>query len=92
MFHSCTDAHNKKVTMDSLCQADGTVRIVFVTLPLGMGVDIQNFDFFVHYNLLRIISEVAEQVDITNSLSLEYTGSQLKFPFIATSQYTTIKS
>ena len=92
MFHSCTDAHNKKVIMDSLRQADGTVRVVFATMPLGMGVDIQNFDFFVHYNLLRIISEVAEQVDITNSLSLEYTGSQLKFPFIATSQYTTIKS
>ena len=49
MFHTCTDVHSKRVIMDSLCQPDGVVRVVFVTMALGMGVDFKNLDLVVHY-------------------------------------------
>ena len=61
MFHSCTDAHNKKVIMDSLCQANGTVRVVFATMALGMGVDIQNLDFVVHYGAPRSLEDYFQE-------------------------------
>lgn len=38
MFHSRTTAHNKDVLLQSLTTSGGTVRIVFATTALGMGV------------------------------------------------------
>ena len=62
MFHSCTDGHNK-VIMDSLCNPDGVVRVVFATMALGMGVDIRNLDFVVHYGAPRSIEDYFQESD-----------------------------
>lgn len=61
MFHSCTDGHNKKVIMDRLCNPDGVVRVVFATMALGMGVDIRNLDFVVHYGAPRSIEDYFQE-------------------------------
>ena len=49
MFHSRTSEHNKEVILKSLSQPDGTVRIVFATIALGMGVNLLDVNTIVHY-------------------------------------------
>ena len=61
MFHSCTDGHNKKVIMNSLSRADGVVRVVFATMALGMGVDVKNLDFVVHYGAPRSLEDYFQE-------------------------------
>ena len=61
MFYSCTDGHNKKVIMDSLSSPDGVVRVVFATMALGMGVDIKNLEFVVHYGAPRSLEDYFQE-------------------------------
>lgn len=49
MFHSRTTAHNKDVLLQSLTTTGGTVRIVFATTALGMGVHMADVTTIVHY-------------------------------------------
>ena len=39
MFHSSTSDANKQIILESLSKPDGTVRVVFATTALGMGVN-----------------------------------------------------
>ena len=41
MFHANTPQHNKDVILQSLLHPDGVVRVVFATVALGMGVNLQ---------------------------------------------------
>ena len=61
MYHSCTDVHNKSVIMDSLCQPDGVVRVVFATMALGMGVDFKDLDFIIHYGAPRSLEDYFQE-------------------------------
>ena len=49
MFHSCTPQYNKELILKSLSVPDGTVRLVFATVALGMGVNFQGVDTIIHY-------------------------------------------
>ena len=49
MFHSHTTEHNKEVLLNNLTMPDGTIRIVFATSALGMGVHLVGVDTIVHY-------------------------------------------
>ena len=49
MYHSCTPQHNKDVILDSLRDPHGTLRIVFATVALGMGVDFKDVNTIIHY-------------------------------------------
>ena len=61
MFHSCTDEHNKKVIMTSLSHRDGTIRVVFATMALGMGVDFKNLDYIIHYGAPRSLEDYMQE-------------------------------
>ena len=49
MFHAHTPQHNKDVILRSLLDPDGVVRIVFATIALGMGINVQDVNTIVHY-------------------------------------------
>ena len=49
MYHSRTNEHNKGVVLASLTMPRGTVRIVFATVALGMGVHLSEADTILHY-------------------------------------------
>ena len=49
MYHAKTPQHNKDVISKSLLDPDGVVRVVFATVALGMGVDLQGVDTIIHY-------------------------------------------
>ena len=49
IYHSGTVAHNKEVIMRSMIKADGTVRVIFATVALEMGVDCARLNTVVHY-------------------------------------------
>ena len=49
MFHGNTPQHNKEVILKSLQIPDGVVHVVFATVALGMGVNLQDVNTVVHY-------------------------------------------
>lgn len=49
MFHASTPQYNKDIILKSLCVPDGVVRVVFATVALGMGIDLQDINLVVHY-------------------------------------------
>ena len=49
MYHGSTPQHNKEVITQSLLDPCGVVRVVFATLALGMGVDLQGVNTIIHY-------------------------------------------
>ena len=49
MIHASTPQHSKDVTMGSLQDCHGTVRIVFVCVAVGMGIDLHGVDTIIHY-------------------------------------------
>ena len=48
MFHASTPQHSKDVIMESL-QYCGTVRVVFASVAMGMGIDLHGVDTIIHY-------------------------------------------
>jgi len=61
MFHSCTPEHNKDVILKSLLVPDGVVRIVFATIALGMGVNLQDVNNIVHYGAPRSLEDYFQE-------------------------------
>ena len=49
MFHASTPQHSKDVIMGSLQDCHGTVRIVFASVAMGMGIDLHGVDTIIHY-------------------------------------------
>ena len=49
MFHSRTTECNKKVLLNSLTVLEGTIRVVFATSALGMGVHLVGVNTIIHY-------------------------------------------
>ena len=49
MFHASTPQHSKNVIMGSLQDCHGTVRIVFASVTMGMGIDLHEVDTIIHY-------------------------------------------
>ena len=61
MFHACTDQHNKDVILKSLAIADGIVRVVFATVALGMGVNMQGVNTIIHYGAPHSIEDYFQE-------------------------------
>lgn len=55
MYHSNTPAHNIEVLQESLQSASGTVRIVFVTNALSMGVNMAGVNNIIHYGSRKVV-------------------------------------
>ena len=53
MFHSSTSDANKQIILESLSKPDGTVRVVFATKALGMGVNFVGLRATIHYGAPR---------------------------------------
>lgn len=49
MFHSLTPQRIKNIVLDGLAIPNGTVRIVFATMALGMGVNLKGVNRIIHY-------------------------------------------
>ena len=49
MFHAHTLQHNKDVILRSLLDPDGVVHVVFSTIALGIGIDVQDVNTIIHY-------------------------------------------
>ena len=49
MFHTSTPQHSKDVIMGSLQDCHGTVRVVFASVAMGMGIDLHGVDTIIHY-------------------------------------------
>ena len=61
MYHSRTDEHNKEVIMESMNKADGTVRVVFATMALGMGVNLVGLNTTIHYGAPRSLEDYFQE-------------------------------
>ena len=61
MFHACTPQHNKDIILQSLLKSDGVVRVVFATIALGMGVNLQDVNTIVHYGAPRSIEDYFQE-------------------------------
>lgn len=61
MFHACTPQHNKDVILKSLMIPDGTVRVVFATVALGMGINMQGVNTVIHYGAPRSIEDFFQE-------------------------------
>ena len=49
MFHASTPQHSKDVIMGSLQDCHGTVRVVFASVAMGIGIDLHGVDTIIHY-------------------------------------------
>ena len=49
MFHASTPQHSKGVNTGSLPDCHGTVRVVFASVAMAMGIDLHGVDIIIHY-------------------------------------------
>lgn len=49
MFHANTPQYNKDVILRSLQFVDGIVQVIFATVALGMGINLQGVNQIIHY-------------------------------------------
>lgn len=61
MYHSCTPQHNKEVILESLRDPNGVVRVVFATVALGMGIDINDVNTIIHYGAPRSLEDYFQE-------------------------------
>ena len=61
MFHASTPQHSKDVIVGSLQDCHGTVRVVFASVAMGMGIDLH--DTIIHYGApSKAISKLVVEV------------------------------
>ncbi len=53
--------YNKDVILKSLGVPDGTVRVVFATVALGMGIDLKDINSVIHYGAPRSIEDYFQE-------------------------------
>lgn len=61
MFHANTPQHNKDMILQSLVCPEGTVRVVFATVALGMGVNVKSVNTIIHYGAPRSIEDYFQE-------------------------------
>ena len=61
MFHAHVSQHNKDVILRSLEVPDGVVRVVFATIALGMGINLQGMNTVVHYGAPSSIEDYFQE-------------------------------
>jgi superfamily II DNA/RNA helicase len=53
MFHRSTAPSNKEHVLQEFTKTDSKLRTVFATVAFGMGVDVPDIDFVVHWGAPR---------------------------------------
>lgn len=61
MYHANTPDHNKEVIQKSMQDAHGTVRVVFATVALGMGVNLVGVNTIWHYGAPTCIEDYFQE-------------------------------
>ena len=61
MFHAQTPQHNKEVILKSLEVPEGVVRVVFATVALGMGINLQDVNTILHYGAPQCIEDYFQE-------------------------------
>ena len=61
MYHSCTPQNNKDTILKSLLQPEGTVRVVFATVALGMGINLPDVNTIIHYGAPRSLEDYFQE-------------------------------
>lgn len=61
MYHAKTPAHNKDITLNSMLDKDGVVRVVFCTVALGMGVNFAGLNYILHYGTPTSIEDYYQE-------------------------------
>ena len=61
MYHSCTPQYNKDIILESLRDPKGVVRIVFATIALGMGINLQDVNTIIHYGAPRSLDDYFQE-------------------------------
>lgn len=81
MYHSNTPQHNKEVILSSLNKSAGVVRVLFATIALGMGVNLQEVNTIIRYgapeNIEDYFQENGKVEDLVNLLNQWFNGSHL---------------
>ena len=63
MFHASIPQHSKDVIMGSLQDCHGTVRVVFASVAMGMGIDLHGVDTIIHYGAPSSIEDYFQASD-----------------------------
>ena len=63
MFHSSIPQHSKDVIMGSLQDCHGTVRVMFASVVMGMGIDLHGVDTIIHYGAPSSIEDYFQASD-----------------------------
>ncbi len=61
MYHSSTPTYNKEVILKSMEIEDGTIRVVFATIALGMGVNFAGLNRTIHYGAPTAIEDYFQE-------------------------------
>ena len=61
MYHADTPKHNKEVIQKGMLMADGTVRVVFASMALGMGVNFLDLNVILHYGAPSSIEDYFQE-------------------------------
>ena len=67
MFHASTPQHSKYVIMGSLQDCHGTIRVVFASVAIGMGIDLHGVDTIIHYGAISklVVEEGKVEIQLT---------------------------
>ena len=61
MYHSCTPQLNKEVILKSLRDPKGVVRVIFATVAIGLGIDLQDVNTILHYGAPRSFDDYFQE-------------------------------
>lgn len=61
MYHSCTPQYNKDVILESLRNPKSVVWVVFATVALGMGINLQDVNTIIHYGAPRSLEDYFQE-------------------------------
>ena len=73
MFHASTLQHSKDVIMGSLQDCHGTVRVVFASVGMGMGIDLHGVDRIIHYGAPSSIEAISKLVVEEGKVEIQLT-------------------
>ena len=80
MFHAKTPQRSKDNIIQSLQDPNGVVRVVFASVAMGMGVDLQWVNIILHYGAPSSIEDYFQVRICTNSVIFGLKNSQFLFP------------
>ena len=68
MFHAKTPQRSKDIIVRSFQDPNGVVRVVFASVAMGMGVDLQSVNIILHYGAPSSIEDYCQVRICTDSV------------------------